>query len=221
MTPKMQAVICDLDGLLFDSERRTRRAWQSAMRTFGCELDDEFYATLIGRKIAISENMVAERFAVTVEDFRSVWRLEHQRLIASGPVAPRPGALALIAWLVNNHIPRAIATSSIRSDALHTLGPIAGQFPVIITGDQVVLGKPNPEIFLTAAAALQIAPHACIALEDSEPGIMAVHAAGMRAIMVPDLKQPSDAVRTLAHAIVPSLTEALTVLQSSLHRIEP
>ena len=204
----IRAVICDLDGLLFDSERRTRTAWQAAMRSLGHELDDVFYTTLIGRKIAISEGMVAERFAIEATTFRERWRAEHHHLVVSGPVAPRPGALELIAWLEQRAIPRAIATSSIRSDAERTLGPVLDRFHAIVTGDQVARGKPDPEIYLRAAAALGIDPQECAALEDSEPGIAAAHAAGMRAMMVPDLKQPSDEVRAIAHGIYPSLVEA-------------
>jgi beta-phosphoglucomutase-like phosphatase (HAD superfamily) len=114
---------------------------------------------------------------------------------------------------VSNNIPRAIATSSIRNDAIHTLGPVAAHFPVIITGDQVTRGKPDPEIYLTAAAALGISPTECVALEDSEPGIAAAHAAGMRAMMVPDLKQPSETARTQAFGIYPSLVEARLAIQ--------
>jgi HAD superfamily hydrolase (TIGR01509 family) len=204
----IRAVICDLDGLLFDSERRTRAAWQAAMRSLGHELDDAFYTTLIGRKIAISEGMVAERFAIEVTTFRERWRAEHHHLVASGPVSPRPGAMELIAWMEERSIPRAIATSSIRSDAERTLGSVLGRFHAIVTGDQVTKGKPDPEIYLRAASALGIDPCACAALEDSEPGIAAAHAAGMRAMMVPDLKQPSDEVRGIAHGIYPSLVEA-------------
>lgn len=212
----VRAVICDLDGLLFDSERRTRQAWQQAARAFGYELDDVFYTTLIGRKIAISEGLVAERFDLAVEEFRLAWRQVHNALIMSGPVAPRPGAIALIEWLVENKIPRAIATSSIRSDAEQTLGAMAAHFPVIVTGDQVVRGKPDPEIYLTAAAALKIPSTACAALEDSEPGIAAAHAAGMRAMMVPDLKQPSDFTRAQTAGIYPSLVEARLAIQQLL-----
>jgi HAD superfamily hydrolase (TIGR01509 family) len=206
--PPVIAVICDLDGLLFDSERRTRHAWQAAMRSLGHELDDGFYTTLIGRKIAISENMVAERFSVDVHIFRAEWRGQHHQLVVSGRVPPRPGALELIAWLEQRQIPRAIATSSIRADAQRTLGSVISCFPIVISGDQVTRGKPDPEIYLAAAAALGIAPDQCAALEDSEPGIAAAHAAGMRAMMVPDLKQPSAETRAIAHGIYPSLVEA-------------
>ena len=204
----IRAVICDLDGLLFDSERRTRAAWQAAMRSLGHDLDDAFYTTLIGRKIAISEGMVAERFAVAVDVFRDRWRAHHHHLVASGPVPPRPGALELVSWLEARAVPRAIATSSIRADAERTLGPVITRFHAIVTGDQVARGKPDPEIYLAAAAAIGVPPSRCAALEDSEPGIAAAHAAGMRALMVPDLKQPSAETRAIAHGIYPSLVEA-------------
>jgi HAD superfamily hydrolase (TIGR01509 family) len=203
----IRAVICDLDGLLFDSERRTRQAWRAALLGFGHDLDDAFYATLIGRRVSISEGMVAERFGVDAAAFRTAWRAEHHRIVGE-PVSPMPGALALIAWLEAAGIPRAIATSSIRADAERTLGAHALRFHALITGDQVTRSKPDPEIYLAAAAALGIPVAACVALEDSEPGIAAAHAAGMTALMVPDLMQPSPATRPLAHGIYPSLVEA-------------
>ncbi len=213
---RIKAVICDLDGLLFDSERRTRRSWQAGLARLGHEMSDEFYTTLIGRKIAMSENMVAEYFSVSLDDFRPAWRDEHKRLVESGPVDPRPGAVTLMQYLHAQQIPRAIATSSNRHDALHTLGEMADYFPVIITGDQVTLGKPHPEIYLKAAAAIGIDPLSCVALEDSEPGIAAAHAAGMQALMIPDLKQPTSETKAIAAAIFNSLDEALQHIQQSL-----
>ena len=69
-------------------------------------------------------------------------------------------------------------------------------------------GKPDPEIYLAAAAALGVAPAACAALEDSAPGIAAAHAAGMAAIMVPDLLPPDAATRARAWRVCASLVEA-------------
>jgi HAD superfamily hydrolase (TIGR01509 family) len=208
MRPALRAVICDLDGLLFDSEVLTRTAWQAAARALGHDLDDVFFATLIGRRIALSEADVAARFALDVAVFRSAWRAEHHRLVSAGGALPKPGAMALLAWLEERGLPRAVATSSIRSDALRTLGPVAARFQALITGDQVARGKPDPEIYLAAAAALGVPPDACAALEDSEPGIAAAHAAGMAAIMVPDLKQPDAATRARAWRVCASLVEA-------------
>jgi HAD superfamily hydrolase (TIGR01509 family) len=203
-----RAVVFDLDGLLLDSEAVFRRAWQAAIREFGHEIDDAYYATLIGRGVSVSEGLVATRFAIDAASFRSAWRSRHRAIIDGEGVPPRPGAIALLDRLAERRVPFAIATSSIRADAEHALGGRIARFPVVITGDQVRRGKPDPEIYLTAAAALGVAPGACIGLEDSNPGLAAAHAAGMAALMVPDLSPPTAASRATAHGIYPSLVEA-------------
>jgi HAD superfamily hydrolase (TIGR01509 family) len=203
-----RAVVFDLDGLLLDSEAVFRRAWQAAIRGFGHEIDDAYYATLIGRGVAVSEGLVATRFAIDAAAFRTAWRARHRALIDGEGVPPRPGAIALLDRLAQRRVPFAIATSSIRADAEHALGERIARFPVVITGDQVQRGKPDPEIYLTAAAALGVPPAACIGLEDSNPGLAAAHAAGMAALMVPDLSPPTEVSRATAHGIYPSLVEA-------------
>ena len=211
-----RAVVFDLDGLLLDSEAVFRRAWQGAIRNFGHQIDDAYYATLIGRGVSISEGLVSERFAIDAAAFRSAWRARHRAIIDGEGVPPRPGALALLDWLTEKRVPFAIATSSIRTDAEHALGELRARFPVVITGDQVTHGKPDPEIYLTAAAALGITAERCIGLEDSNPGLAAAHAAGMAAIMVPDLSPPTDASRGIAHGIFPSLVEAQAEIERLL-----
>lgn len=86
---------------------------------------------------------------------------------------------------------------------------------MIVCGDDVEHGKPAPDIFLETAKRLGIPAHKCVVLEDSENGIRAAHAAGMLPIMVPDLKPPSDEVKGLTYAVMPSLkaaTERITAL---------
>lgn len=93
---------------------------------------------------------------------------------------------------------------------------LAGRFDAIVGGDEVAHGKPAPDIFLEAARRLHVPPTNCIALEDSENGVRAAHAAGMRVIMVPDLKLPDDDIRALAHRVLPSLHEAQQALREMM-----
>ena len=79
-------------------------------------------------------------------------------------------------------------------------------------GDDVRNGKPHPEVFLKGAALTGKAPERCLVLEDSPNGIRAGAAAGCKAVMVPDLMEPTDELRALAAAIVPDLFAVVPLL---------
>jgi beta-phosphoglucomutase-like phosphatase (HAD superfamily) len=100
----------------------------------------------------------------------------------------------------------------VRAEALVSLGPLFARFTALAAGDEVPNGKPAPDIFLLAAERLDADPTRCLALEDSEAGTIAATAAGMAAIIVPDLKQPSPEVAARALAVLPSLREVAAML---------
>ena len=87
---------------------------------------------------------------------------------------------------------------------------------VLVTRDDVQFAKPHPECFLRAAALLGAAPVECLALEDSHHGIRAAHAAGMSAIMVPDMLKPTPEIEPLCAGIVDTLLTVQTLLAKSL-----
>jgi beta-phosphoglucomutase-like phosphatase (HAD superfamily) len=89
-------------------------------------------------------------------------------------------------------------------------------FEVVIGGDEVSRGKPEPDIFLLAAERLGSHPDDCLVLEDSGPGLHAAVAAGMRVILVPDRAEPAAEMRALAYAVTESLAEARTVIERLL-----
>ena len=109
----------------------------------------------------------------------------------------RPGARELVTYLAEEGMPQAIATSSRRPTVERYLGRVGllDHFAAIVSREDVENPKPAPDPFLAAAARLGLAPADCLALEDSYHGITAAHAAGMMAIMVPDLLAATDAVR--------------------------
>jgi beta-phosphoglucomutase-like phosphatase (HAD superfamily) len=121
--------------------------------------------------------------------------------------------LDLLAFLSAEQLPMAVATSTKREPALFCLrhGGLEQYFTVIVTGDEVVRGKPAPDIYLEAARRLQVEPSACVALEDSEAGILAVSRAGMRGLLIPDWIRPSPAAIDAAFLVVESLREAIGV----------
>ena len=135
--------------------------------------------------------------------WRVLWRQE-----AAGGVPAKPGAEALHARLRAGGVPCAVATSSAQAEAALSLGGRLAGFGAVVTGDQVANGKPAPDIYLEAARRLGVAPGDCLALEDSDTGARSALAAGMRVVVVPDLVQPSPAVRAQALLVAASLDEA-------------
>ncbi len=126
----------------------------------------------------------------------------------------KPGVLALLDWLDERHVPYAIATSTLAKGAASklVLAELAERFPIVVSGDQVARSKPAPDIFLEAAARLDVAAQHCVAFEDSDLGLEAALAAGMRAISVPDLKPLPTHVTDRAAAVLTSLDEAIPLL---------
>jgi len=121
-------------------------------------------------------------------------------------VDPRPGAVDLIAALKAAGMPIALATNSPRAfceRALHTAG-MDGQFEIVVAGDEVEHGKPEPDIYLEACRQLGVDPTKSVALEDSPTGTQAANAAGMTVVGVPyisDIKLPK------AHIVAASLAD--------------
>jgi HAD superfamily hydrolase (TIGR01509 family) len=119
----------------------------------------------------------------------------------------RPGARELVTYLAEENVPQAVATSSHRATVERYLGSagLLDHFAAIVTREDVANPKPAPDPFLAAAARLGVAPADCLALEDSYHGIASAHAAGMMAIMVPDLLAVTDAVRAQCITIADDL----------------
>jgi len=209
---KIAAVIFDMDGLMLDTESIYKLSWQKAAEDCGYVLDDPFYLTLIGQPNEACEAVLLERFGLDfpLADFRgrwsSIWRTE----VESSGIPTKVGLLDLLSFLRKEQVPVAIATSSDRDYAdlsLRAAG-LASMFEHIVTADQVARGKPAPDIYLESARRLGVDPSRCIALEDSDAGVLAASAAGMTTVMVPDLKPPSAEAQQAAFCVASSLLEA-------------
>jgi len=190
-TPR--AIVFDMDGLMLDTERLDRRLWQEAARVRGLAFPDALHDTLIGRRARDSEQSLREHFgpdfpleAIKAE-VHAQWLLQ-----AAAGMPCKPGLEALLDRLDAAALPRAVATSTARARALLSLGELAPRFDSLSCGDEVVHGKPAPDIFLLAAQRLDIAPEHCLVLEDSPAGLAAARAAGMTVILIPDLVRPSQ-----------------------------
>ena len=216
----IEAVVLDMDGLMLDTEFIYQCAWQRAAAELGFDLEDGFYLTLIGRTTTDGEAALRERFGehFPIARFRERWaQLWHTHVVEQG-ILTKPGLHEFLALLEGHKIPFAIATSSDREYATLSLraAQLEGCSHCLVTGDQVEHGKPAPDIYLEAARRLGVDPSGCLALEDSEAGIIAAASAGMHAVLIPDLKAPSEQVRCTAWRILVSLHDAVELISGLL-----
>jgi HAD superfamily hydrolase (TIGR01509 family) len=206
-----QAVIFDMDGLLLDSERVALSTFVEACREVGFEPDVEVYYKCIGGNAERTRQILTQGLGDTFP-FAAVDQLWHARYEAEATTRPfpiKPGALDLLRLLEQRHVRRAVVTSTRHDSASRKLSNARLEpfFEFIVGGDEIVNCKPDPEIYLEACHRLDSSPSVCLALEDSDNGVLSAFAAGLTVVQVPDLVPPSAAVRALGHRIVASLAE--------------
>jgi HAD superfamily hydrolase (TIGR01509 family) len=216
---KIDAVIFDMDGLIFDTERPIRRVVLDAARAVGFEMPEAFYQTMIGMPGPECDLLVKAHFGsgFPFEAYDDACRSGIARVLGEG-VSVKPGAAELLGELHARRMPLALATSSGRAYAEHHLrnADLRHFFVAVATRNDVSRGKPHPDPFLKAAADLGVAPARCLVLEDSHNGVRAAHAAGCLPIMVPDLLEANDEMRSLCLLIARDLHEVRLLLANGL-----
>ncbi|MGH9836640.1 MAG: HAD family hydrolase [Blastocatellia bacterium] len=220
LTAGIAAVVLDMDGLMLDTETIYKRAWQNAATRCGYTLDDDFYLTLIGQPNPACEAALLERYGddFPMPEFRALWADLWRTEVESFGIPTKSGLAELLSFLSDRQIPTAVATSSDYEYATFSLraAGLEGRFDHIVTGDQVANGKPAPDIYLESARRLGVVSARCVAIEDSDAGVLAASAAGMITVIVPDLKPPSAKARSAAFCVVASLIDARNQIASLL-----
>ena len=200
----VEAVVFDMDGLLFDSERVLFEVMMATAPKFGVEVDRELFLSLIGLRLVDSSVLLRARFGedFPLTDFISAVGQGGRELNAKG-VALKAGVVELLDHLDAAGLPAAIATSSAPAMVERNLNQhgLFSRFQTIVARGDYENGKPSPDPFLKAAERLGIHPHHCLALEDSHNGVRSAHAAGMMTIMVPDMLEATEEMHALCLAI--------------------
>lgn len=195
-----QAVVFDMDGVLFDTEALWQAALLAAAAEIGREVPDAVYRGSIGVRRSQCRELFLEHFGEDFgfDAFHAEWR-RHFWLIAESRRSMKPGVAELLALLDQFSLPRAIATSSSRATVERHLAAhdLTRRFDALVCRDDYEHGKPAPDPFLKAAERLGVEPGLCLALEDSHVGVRSAAAAGMMTVMVPDLLAPTDEIRAL------------------------
>jgi len=185
--PSPRAVLWDLDGTLIDSEQYHWFAWRDTMAAEGVALSHEQFLESFGmRNDAIVPRWIPGISSEASERIADAKERLYRRLVREGGLAPLPGAAEWTERLAADGWRQAIASSAPRENINAVLAVIglASVFQAVVSAEDVTLGKPDPQVFLTAALRLGSAPARSIVVEDAAAGVEAARRAGMPSIGV-------------------------------------
>ncbi|HJB14604.1 MAG TPA: HAD family phosphatase [Candidatus Blautia excrementipullorum] len=216
----IKAVVFDMDGVIFDSETLVIKTWEMVAEKYGFSNVEKVCRKCLGTNAEATRKIFLDFYG---EDFpydkykKEMSSLFHQ-YAAGGKLPKKTGVTEILEYLKENNIKTGLATSTRKDVVLKELdeGGILPFFDAVVCGDMVNRSKPEPDIYLEACRQLQTDPSLCCAVEDSYNGIRAASRAGMRAIMVPDIAEPTEEMKELAECILPSLLEVKKYLEEKI-----
>lgn len=208
MSRQIQAVIFDLDGVITDTASFHYRAWKQLTDELGLTFDKQVNEQLKGIDRLNSLEIILH---TQKQDLQYSTAQKHQladrkneyykQLIGQmTPADMLPGALSVLQDLQQRRIKTGLASVSKNAFTVVDRLRIRAYFDYIVDAAKITKGKPNPEVFLTAAANLNVAVENCIGVEDAEAGVQAIKSAGMYAVGIGDpniLKQADDILPNL------------------------
>lgn len=213
----IQAVIFDMDGLMFDTETMTRELWDTIGAEMGYTHASVVMPETMGARLEQDGAIFRRHFGpdFPFEAFVAEYRRRFAERIETKGVPVKEGLYDLLEYLKREKISCAVASSTSRKNVLRYCdqSKVTGYFQKIICGDMVEKSKPDPQIYLVAAREIGTAPERCMALEDSPNGCLSAHRAGMATVMVPDQLQPDEKMRAGLFACVPSLRNVIPLLE--------
>lgn len=186
----IKAAIFDMDGLIVETESARSKAYERVLEEYGKEplFEESGLVHKVGIRGDDAWEIILKRHNLNgdIQELRERTR-EFYLDILKNTIAPMPGLLALLQFLKKKNLPIALATGAKRSIAEYILDKLSIKhyFSVLITGDEVKRGKPDPACFIQASEKLHVIPEECLVLEDAEAGITGAKSIGMKVIAVP------------------------------------
>ncbi len=214
----IESVVFDMDGVLFDTEKVCLDVWYQ----IGKEMNIADIGIDVTKCVGLNSNDTRQFFLnqygieFPYDEFRDRSSQLFHKILDTEGLPIKPGVIELLNFLQDNNYKIALATSTNKANVMKYLDEagITHYFQTIVTGDMVVHGKPDPEIYLKACKELESPPELSIAIEDSPNGLKSAYSAGMKPIMVPDLIKPTDELKKLLYGKFDSLLEVMNYLQN-------
>lgn len=212
----MKAIIFDMDGVLFDTERLCMDSWIAVARENGIPDMEAFFPRCIGRNQTDTAALFREFYggSYDYERFRQQSSERFHEDIVQKGMPVKKGAREILEFLRQRKYRIGLASSSSRhsvEEHLERTG-LREYFQSLTTGDMVEHSKPQPDIYLMACESLGVVPQEAMAIEDSPNGIRAAYSAGMIPIMVPDLIEPDQEMQEKSMLICRDLLEVMAFL---------
>lgn len=213
----IKALVFDMDGLIFDSERVVQRAWNIAGSEMGYGNVGEHIYNTLGMNVVSRKQYFLTHIDPKFqhEEFTARTRVVFREIVESEGLAMKPGAKELIVLGKEKGYRLAVATSSRRDYASRLLkeAGVYAYFDRFVFGDMVSHSKPDPEIYEKACETIGVLPKDSVAFEDAPAGIRSAAAAGLRVVAVPDLVQPPEELEELIWMKLETLEEMVDYLK--------
>lgn len=209
-----------MDGLLFDTEKIFQQTWNEIAQERKVHLPEDFVMAISGTNGCYMCSVIEKYYKVS--DGRKIRDacMERVQKKLEVNVPKKPGVNEILQYFKENKVHLAVASSSSKKQIEGNLkrAGIKSYFEAIVSGTEVENGKPAPDIFLLAAEKIGCRPEECYVFEDSLNGIRAGHAAGCKAVMIPDLIAPTEEMYKLSSGIYETLVEARNKIEERFGR---
>lgn len=218
MNSTIKAVVFDMDGVIFDSEKIYHKSWLMMMPKYNITGVEEIFPKMMGASATDIEKLFKSVYGDDFPfwEYRSDVRAQISEIISRDGLEMKKGVLETLEFLKENNYPVALATSTSRESVESHLknAGIRKYFDFIVTGDEVTNSKPDPEIYLKACKAIGVLPENAVAVEDSFNGIRSAYKAGMMPVMIPDTVMPDADIQKLLFKKFESLLDLIIFLKN-------
>ena len=218
MNAPVRGVIFDMDGTLLDTEKLYLRFWLEAANRMGYPMKEEHALAIRATAASVAEPML-KRLVCPEFDYHGVRALRRrimEEYVDIHGIDPKPGMIDTLRAIRERGLRIGLATATPEPRARKYLRMVGAEqyFDAVTCADMVEHGKPAPDIYLLACARTGVRPSEALAVEDAPSGIRSAHAAGMRAVLIPDRDVPGEEITALCHAVMPDLPSVLSLMDA-------
>lgn len=212
------AIVFDMDGVIFDSERATMLCWQELAEKYHIPEIEKPYFACIGTTMVRTREIMLETYGADFpyDRYAKEASVMYHSKYDGGRLPMKTGIVDILAFLKENGKKIALASSTRKQTVENQLrdAGLLSYFDELVCGDMVKRSKPDPEIFLLACEKLGVEPKRAYAIEDSYNGIRSAAAGKLMPIMVPDLLPADEEMERLAVCVLKDLSEVIDYLKA-------